>query len=54
MEVIGAVYEELKNSVTKTEFNELKEVVKELAVNVSRLEQNVSRLEQRLKTLLEK
>jgi predicted nuclease with TOPRIM domain len=44
VEVIGSVYEELKNSVTKTEFNELKEVVRELAVNVSRLEHKVEDL----------
>ncbi len=44
VEVIGSVYEELRNSVTKTEFNELKEVIRELAVNVSRLERKVEDL----------
>jgi uncharacterized coiled-coil protein SlyX len=44
VEVIGSVYEELRNSVTKTEFNELKEAVRELAVNVSRLERKVEDL----------
>ena len=44
IEVIGSVYEELKNSVTKTEFIELKEVVRKLAVNVSHLERKVEDL----------
>jgi DNA repair exonuclease SbcCD ATPase subunit len=38
VDVIGAVYEELKNSVTKTEFNELKEVVRDLAEAQKRTE----------------
>ena len=51
VETIAAVYDELKNTVTKTEFNELKDIVKELSVNVSRLEQSVSRLEENVAVL---
>ena len=43
-EVIGVVYEELKNTVTKTEFNELKEVIRELAEAQKRTEQRVEEL----------
>src|SRR4030067_3689752 len=42
--VIGAMYEELKNSVTKVEFNELKEVVKDLAEAQKRTELRVEEL----------
>jgi hypothetical protein len=38
VDVIGAVYDELNNSVTKVEFNELKEVVKELTQAQKRTE----------------
>jgi hypothetical protein len=53
VETIAAVYDELKNTVTKTEFNELKDIVKELSVNVSRLEENVAVLSQNLARLEE-
>lgn len=43
-ETMGVMYEELKNTVTKTEFNELKEVVKELAEAQKRTEQRVEEL----------
>jgi hypothetical protein len=52
VEVIGSVYEELKNSVTKTEFNELKEVVKELADRVNDLTSNICRLELKVEDLV--
>jgi len=51
VEVIGSVYEELKNSVTKTEFNELKEVVRELAGSVNALTIRMDQLTQRVDTL---
>ena len=44
VDVIGSVYEELKNSVTKTEFNELKEIVRELAERVNDLTKRVDTL----------
>jgi predicted nuclease with TOPRIM domain len=44
--VIGLVYEELRQSVTKTEFNELKAVVQELALAQNRTEQQVKELTQ--------
>jgi chromosome segregation ATPase len=44
VDVIGAVYEELKNSVTKTEFNELKEIVRDLAEAQKRTEIRVEEL----------
>ncbi|MGC8604616.1 MAG: hypothetical protein ACP5VS_13160 [Desulfomonilaceae bacterium] len=44
VDVIGAVYDELRNSVTKTEFNELKEIVKESAGNVKDLTKRVETL----------
>ena len=43
-EVIGMVYEELQNTVTKVEFNELKGVVKELAEAQKRTEVKVEEL----------
>ena len=43
-EVIAAMYEELKNSVTKVEFNELKEIVSELAEAQKRTEEEVRKL----------
>jgi len=43
-EVIGLVYEELQNAVTKVEFNELKEVVKDLAEAQKRTETKVEEL----------
>ncbi len=51
VDVIGSVYEELKNSVTKTEFNELKEIVRELAERVSDLTKRVDSLTIRLDEL---
>ena len=53
VDVIGAVYEELRNSVTKVEFNELKEVVKELAGNVNDLTKRVDTLTIRMEELAE-
>jgi hypothetical protein len=44
VDVIGSVYEELKNSVTKTEFNELKEIVRDLAEAQKRTEIRVEEL----------
>jgi len=43
-EVIAAMYEELKNSVTKVEFNELKEIVSELAEAQKRTELRLEEL----------
>lgn len=43
-ETMGVMYEELKNTVTKAEFNELKEIVKELAEAQKRTEQRVEEL----------
>ena len=43
-EVMGMVYEELRNTVTKDEFNELKEVVRDLAEAQKRTEQRVEEL----------
>lgn len=43
-EVIGTVYEELKNTVTKVEFNELKDVVKELVEAQKRTELRLEEL----------
>lgn len=51
VEVIGSVYEELKNSVTKTEFIELKEVVRELAERVNDLTQRMDELTKRVHDL---
>jgi len=59
-EVINLVYEELRNTVTKVEFNELKEVVRDLAEAQKRTEQRVEELaeaqkrtEQRVEELAE-
>ena len=59
-EVMGMVYEELRNTVTKDEFNELKEVVRDLAEAQKRTEQRVEELaeaqkrtEQRVEELVE-
>ena len=59
-EVLGVVYEELRNTVTKEEFNELKDVVKDLAEAQKRTEQRVEELaeaqkrtEQRVEELAE-
>jgi hypothetical protein len=43
-EIIGLVYEELQNTVTKAEFNELKDVVKDLAEAQKRTEARVEEL----------
>ena len=43
-EVVGKVYEELSNVVTKVEFNELRDVVRELAEAQKRTEQRVGEL----------
>ncbi len=43
-EILGTVYSELHNAVTKAEFNELKEVVQELAEAQKRTEQRVNEL----------
>ncbi len=42
--VVGLLYEELQQSVTKTEFNDLKAIVKELAEAQNRTEQRVEEL----------
>jgi hypothetical protein len=54
VDVIGAVYEELRNSVTKVEFNELKEVVKELAEAQKRTEIRLEQLTERVEQLTER
>ncbi len=54
VDVIGSVYEELKNSVTKTEFNELKEIVRELAEHVSDLTKRVDTLAIRMDELTQR
>jgi outer membrane murein-binding lipoprotein Lpp len=51
VDVITSVYEELQNSVTKVEFNELKEIVKDLAGQVSNLTKRMGELTQRVDTL---
>ena len=51
VDVITSVYEELQNSVTKTEFNELKEIFKELAERVNVLTMRIDELTQRVDTL---
>lgn len=43
-EVIGKVYDELQNTVTKAEFNDLRNIVKELAEAQKRTEQRVEEL----------
>jgi len=58
--VVGLLYEELRQSVTKTEFNDLRAIVKELAQSQNRTEQQVkeltaaqNRTEQQVKELTE-
>jgi predicted nuclease with TOPRIM domain len=51
VDVITSVYEELQNSVIKVEFNELKEIVKDLAGQVSNLTKRMDELTQRVDTL---
>ena len=51
--VIGAMYEELKNSVTKVEFNELKEVVKDLAEAQKRTELRIEEFAEAQRSLAE-
>lgn len=51
VDVIGAVYEELRNSVTKVEFNELKEIVKDLAEAQKRTELRLEELTKRVDKL---
>ena len=51
--VIGKVYEELRNTVTKEEFNELRDVVKELAQAQKRTEERLTRLEDVVEELAE-
>ncbi len=50
VEALGSVFEELHNSVTKTEFNELRDIVKQQAENISllteRMDQSVVRMDQ--------
>ncbi len=53
VEIIGLVYEELRDSVTKTEFNALKDVVTELAEAQRRTEQRVAELTEAQKELAE-
>jgi len=43
-EIVGMVYEELQNAITKVEFNELKDVVKDLAEAQKRTEARVEEL----------
>ena len=54
VDVITSVYEELQNSVTKIEFNELKEIVKELAENVNDLTKRVDTLTIRMGELTQR
>jgi regulator of replication initiation timing len=51
VDVIGVVYDELRNSVTKVEFNDLKEVVKELAEAQKRTEIRLEQLTERVDQL---
>ena len=51
--VIGEVYENLANIVTKSDFNELKEVVRELAEAQKRTELKVEKLEEVVRELAE-
>ncbi len=51
--IIGLVYEELRQTVTKVEFNELKEVVRDLAQAQQDLAQAQQRTEQRMEELAE-
>lgn len=43
-EIIGTVFEELRNTLTKAEFNELKEIVRDLAEAQKRTEQKIEEL----------
>ncbi len=59
VDVIGSVYEELRNSVTKIEFNEFKEIVRDLAdaqakteLRVGELASGLSRLEKTVEDLV--
>ena len=45
-DVVGLIYDELRYSVTKTEFNELKDIVAELALAQKRTEERVEELAQ--------
>ena len=54
VDVITSVYEELQNSVTKTEFNELKEIVKELAERVNVLTMRMDELTKRMYELTQR
>ncbi len=54
VDVITSVYEELQNSVTKTEFNELKEIVKELAERVNVLTMRMDELTKRMDELTQR
>lgn len=61
IEVIGSVFDEIKNSVTKTEFHELKEVVRDLALaqrstedSVQKLSHNVQQMAGQLSQLTER
>jgi hypothetical protein len=52
-DIIGKVYEELQNTVTKTDFNELKETVGELAESQRELRETVKKLAQLQKEVAE-
>ena len=52
-QVMGDMYEELRNSVTKTEFNELKEIVRDLAEAQRRTEARVEELSVEMRQLAE-
>jgi hypothetical protein len=51
--VLGAIYEDLQNTVTKVEFNELRSTVQELAEAQKRTEQRVDTLALRMEELAE-
>ncbi|MGC8658413.1 MAG: hypothetical protein ACP5U1_05005 [Desulfomonilaceae bacterium] len=53
VDVIGSIYDELKNSVTKSEFNELKVVVGELAEAQKKTEFRLGKLTERVEELAE-
>lgn len=59
VESLASVFEELQNSVTKTEFNELRDIVKQqgeninlLAIRMDQLTSNISRLEEKVENLV--
>ncbi|MFQ5709601.1 MAG: hypothetical protein ACE5HO_19265, partial [bacterium] len=52
-EIFGMIYEDLQNTVTKTEFNELKAVVKDLAEAQKRTEAKVESLAVKIEELTE-